>query len=130
MRRSPSVFQLLEDHLQKEKEDLNGEPHEEDDEKAWVGWEIESDASDDSSSEEEAWINVDDDENPLEISDSEDEKDATKPSKEEEDAMITQAAPARVSTLATTKVVPFVSTLSRARLTYLLRSSHQPISLC
>jgi protein SDA1 len=78
--------QLLEDHLHK----LGTEGTTGDDESAWHGWEVESDSSD--GSENETWIDVDDDAECLDISDVEDEPGHV------EDTLI------RISTLATTKV--------------------------
>ncbi|KAK7023814.1 protein SDA1 [Favolaschia claudopus] len=91
---------LLEDHLQKLRDEENV-VLEEDDEAAWEGWDVDSDSSD---SESEGWINVSDDEQELHISDSEDED---KP-KEKLPAPDAESAPdpsTRISTLATTKIL-------------------------
>ncbi|KAJ7273409.1 SDA1-domain-containing protein [Mycena rebaudengoi] len=94
---------LLEDHLQKLRDEENvvlGE--DEDNEAAWEGWDVESDSSSDSDSED--WINVDDDDDKdLHISDSEDED---KPKATPVDAEMDVVDPAtRISTLATTKIL-------------------------
>jgi protein SDA1 len=72
----------------------------EDDNAVWQGWDIESNDSDEDSDEDEDWINVDDvEDEPLVISDSEDENenDRATPSHESPN-------PPRISTLATSKV--------------------------
>ncbi|KAF7304623.1 Protein SDA1 [Mycena kentingensis (nom. inval.)] len=85
---------LLEDHLQQLRDEESGELGEDDD-AAWNGWDVDSS---DSESESEGWINVEDDDQDLHISDSEDEdKPSGKPSE--------PSAEARVSTLATTKIL-------------------------
>ncbi|KAG6845041.1 hypothetical protein H0H87_001378 [Tephrocybe sp. NHM501043] len=84
---------LLEDHLQSLREEEGVVLGEEDDEGAWDGWDVESDASD--SDSEDEWHNVSDDEDNIVISDSEDEAEKANPKSE---------APPRISTLATTKV--------------------------
>lgn len=66
-----------------------------DDDKAWDGWDVESDSSDDESDEE--WHDVSDNDKNLVFSDSEDEADCRKPE-----------APPRISTLATTRVYIFL----------------------
>jgi protein SDA1 len=79
---------------------------EEADEKAWQGWDVDSDDSSDEESEG-GWMNVDNDGDHFDLSDSEDEKtslpakpiDETAETPKEEEAK-------RVSTLATTKVRP------------------------
>ncbi|KAH7907971.1 SDA1-domain-containing protein [Hygrophoropsis aurantiaca] len=65
---------LLEDHLKKlRSEEANSENDDETDEKAWKNWDVESDSE--SSSDSDGWIAVDsDDNNSLDISDSEDEQ--------------------------------------------------------
>jgi protein SDA1 len=107
-------YQLLEDHLQKIREEDGAEPGDEDDEAAWDAWDVESDSSEEDS-DSEPWINVDSDsDNDLDISDSEDERPSKKEGKaraklpgddEPMDTKDTQEpVPDRVSTLATTKV--------------------------
>lgn len=94
-------LQLLEDHLQKLRDEENV-VMEEDDEAAWNGWDVDSDSSD---SESEGWIDVDDNDDNLHISDSEDED---KPKDPPPDAEANPVDPAtRISTLATTKVGRF-----------------------
>ncbi|KAJ7184110.1 SDA1-domain-containing protein [Mycena filopes] len=91
---------LLEDHLQKLRDEENVVMNE-DDEAAWDGWDVDSDSS---GSESEGWIDVDDDADNLHISDSEDE-DKEKP-KETVDPAVDAIDPAtRISTLATTKIL-------------------------
>jgi protein SDA1 len=66
----------------------------------WQGWDVESDSSEESDSED--WINVDDDNCDLVISDSDDEGQPRN-----KDMVVNEKAPAetpRISTLATTKV--------------------------
>ncbi|PSS30922.1 hypothetical protein PHLCEN_2v2547 [Hermanssonia centrifuga] len=108
---------LLEDHLKKLREE---DGHEsggdgEDDEAAWDGWDMESDASDSS----DDWINVDDNDDDLEISDSEDEDgkgkskekgkrtadDNEEESNDVEMQPIEGEQPTRVSSLATSKIL-------------------------
>lgn len=95
------------------------------DEAAWQGWDVESDSSGDSSGSED-WINVDDDnDSDLEVSDSDDEGQEKKPP-------VADDAPARQSTLATTKAC---ITLDLFRVTFFLTHIHsrfslQPILLC
>ncbi|KAF8969872.1 protein required for actin cytoskeleton organization and cell cycle progression [Flammula alnicola] len=92
---------LLEDHLQKLREEDGVDLGDDDDESMWQGWDVESDESNSDSSEE--WINVDDDDNDaLVISDSEDEGDLPK-DKATEDP--NSSNPLRISTLATTKIL-------------------------
>ncbi|KAJ7490049.1 SDA1-domain-containing protein [Mycena galericulata] len=92
---------LLEDHLQKLRDEENV-VLEDDDEAAWEGWDVDSDSSD---SESEGWIDVDDDDGDLHISDSEDE-DKDKPKKPPSDTDADMVDPAaRISTLATTKIL-------------------------
>jgi protein SDA1 len=79
-----------------------------DDESAWQGWEIESDSSE--GSESETWIEVDDNDECLNISDAE-----TEPGHVED-------TPVRVSTLATTKVSWGDSIVTFAASTYYLDS--------
>lgn len=79
---------------------------EEADEKAWQGWDVESDDSSESSGE---WMNVDsDDEEGINVSDSEDEKtEKAKPLTEKDGTELGASTPVevkRISTLATTKV--------------------------
>ncbi|OBZ75766.1 Protein sda1 [Grifola frondosa] len=104
---------LLEDHLKKLREEEGVASGEEDDEAAWEGWDVESD-SDESS---DGWIGVESDgDDDLEISDSEDEdgkhalkskgKDRTNDVPQDvpkED--IAEATAARISSLATTKIL-------------------------
>ncbi|KAJ7093086.1 protein required for actin cytoskeleton organization and cell cycle progression [Mycena epipterygia] len=89
---------LLEDHLQKLRDEENVVMGE-DDEAAWNGWDVDSD----SDSESEGWIDVDDNDDNLHISDSEDED---KPKDPPPDAEANPVDPAtRISTLATTKIL-------------------------
>lgn len=93
-------FQLLEDHLQKLRdEDGITMNDDNDDEAAWQGWDVESDSSDES--ESEGWIDVEDNNETLNISDSEDEGDKVKGT---QDSGEVPASSSRISTLATTKV--------------------------
>lgn len=95
-------FQLLEDHLQKLREEDGVDLGDDDDEAMWQGWDVESD--DDSDSDSEEWMNVDDDDdNDLVISDSENEGKDPKDRKSEVAEEEAPSAP-RLSTLATTKV--------------------------
>ena len=55
--------------------EVDGEDGEKD---GWAGWEVDSD-SDDSSSDSEGWIDVSSDGEDLELSDSDDEKEAKDP---------------------------------------------------
>ncbi|KAF9452794.1 SDA1-domain-containing protein [Macrolepiota fuliginosa MF-IS2] len=61
---------LLEDHLSKLREEDGVSLDDEDDENAWEGWDEDSSES---GSESEGWVDVEDDNNELVISDSEDE---------------------------------------------------------
>ncbi|KAJ7771870.1 SDA1-domain-containing protein [Mycena metata] len=90
---------LLEDHLQKLRDEENV-VMDEDDEAAWDGWDVDSDSSD---SEPEGWIDVEDDNDDLHISDSEDE-DKDKPKEPPSNADAVDPA-TRISTLATTKIL-------------------------
>ncbi|KAI0028454.1 protein required for actin cytoskeleton organization and cell cycle progression [Vararia minispora EC-137] len=86
---------LLEDHLKAVRED-GGSDGEMDDEKGWENWDVEEDSSS-SDSDSENWIDVESDgEGNIDVSDSDDETE-----KKAEEA----TAPARVSTLATTKIL-------------------------
>ncbi|KAG6850477.1 hypothetical protein H0H93_012898 [Arthromyces matolae] len=83
---------LLEDHLQRLRDEegvVLGDNEE--DESVWEGWDVESDSSDSESDSDEEWHNVSDDDHDIVISDSEDEAKSD--------------APARISTLATTKIL-------------------------
>ncbi|KZT03454.1 protein required for actin cytoskeleton organization and cell cycle progression [Laetiporus sulphureus 93-53] len=107
---------LLEDHLEKLREEdgaASGD-EEEDDEAAWKGWDIESDSSEDSD-DSGGWIAVESDgEDNLDVSDSEDEGDQKK-EKDRGDAQgdkqvetpapVDDSTAARVSSLATTKIL-------------------------
>lgn len=80
----------------------------EDDEAAWEGWDVESDSSEDSS-DDEGWLDVPSDGDDLELSDSDDEKPKPESKDAGPDEKIAGATPendepARISTLATTKV--------------------------
>ncbi|KAJ7197289.1 SDA1-domain-containing protein [Mycena pura] len=88
---------LLEDHLQKLRDDENV-VMEEDDEAAWEGWDVDSASSE---SESEDWIDVEDNNKDLYISDSEDED---KPEERPPDEPSADAS-TRISTLATTKIL-------------------------
>lgn len=101
---------LLEAHFEKLRAEGDDEHvNEEDEEKAWEGWEVDSESSD---SDSEGWIAVSSDEEDIVISDSEDESEK-KGKQKGEQAMDTEAPPTeaaqdagppRISTLATTKV--------------------------
>ncbi|KAJ7231461.1 SDA1-domain-containing protein [Mycena haematopus] len=91
---------LLEDHLQKLRDEENV-VIEEDDEAAWAGWDADSDSSD---SEPEGWIDVSDDDEVLHISDSEDE-DKQKDQEPPPDVEMGPDPSTRISTLATTKIL-------------------------
>ncbi|KAL1745436.1 SDA1-domain-containing protein [Schizophyllum fasciatum] len=95
---------LLEDHLQKLRDEENGENMEDADAKAWEQWEVASDSDSDSDSDSSGWINVDsDDDEDIVVSDSEDEaEDAAAKSAAVAEA---EAAEKRISTLATTKIL-------------------------
>jgi protein SDA1 len=95
---------LLEDHFKALRGETDGDGDgdvamDEDDEKGWENWDVESDSSEDDS-ESEGWVDVSDDEKDLVVSDSEDEKE-----KEDEDADKKAEEANRISTLATTKVI-------------------------
>ncbi|KAI0807056.1 actin cytoskeleton organization and cell cycle progression protein [Fomes fomentarius] len=111
---------LLEDHLQKLREEDGVGSGDEDDEAAWEGWDVESDSSESS----DGWISVDSgSDEDLEISDSEDEDDKQshkKPKRkgkgkatgddesegeEEQKEEAGEEAVKRISTLATTKIL-------------------------
>lgn len=89
--------------MQKLREEDGISLNEKDDDTVWQGWDIESDSGDDASDEDEDWINVDDDnDEPLVISDSEDENEKAKNGREDLDHE--SPNPPRISTLATSKV--------------------------
>ncbi|KAJ7929376.1 SDA1-domain-containing protein [Mycena leptocephala] len=88
---------LLEDHLQKLRDEENV-VLEEDDEAAWEGWDVDSESSD---SDSEGWMDVEENNEDLHISDSEDED---KPKEPPPDADAPDPA-TRISTLATTKIL-------------------------
>ncbi|KDR81427.1 hypothetical protein GALMADRAFT_239316 [Galerina marginata CBS 339.88] len=88
---------LLEDHLQKLREEDGVEMNDGDDEAMWQGWDVESESESD---EGEEWINVDDDAD-LVISDSEDDG----PDRIEKDTELEPSITPRISTLATTKIL-------------------------
>lgn len=87
----------MEDHLKKLREEETGEV-DDDDGAGWENWDVETDSSD-SESESGGWIDVSSEGGDLEVSDSEDEKEApsVRAKEPDEDAN-------RTSTLATTKV--------------------------
>ncbi|KAL1730059.1 SDA1-domain-containing protein [Schizophyllum commune] len=95
---------LLEDHLQKLRDEENGDVNTEDaDAKAWEQWEVASDSDSDSDSDSSGWINVDsDNDEDIVVSDSEDE--AEEAAAKSAAAAELEAAENRISTLATTKV--------------------------
>ncbi|TCD67655.1 Severe Depolymerization of Actin [Steccherinum ochraceum] len=112
---------LLEDHLKRLREEDGAEEGDmdDDDEAGWENWDVESDSSDESSSD--GWMDVDSDgDDDLEVSDSDDDED-TKSKKEEgkgkemdvdekednedEEDAPTLLDPSRVSVLATTKIL-------------------------
>ncbi|KAF8603427.1 protein required for actin cytoskeleton organization and cell cycle progression [Ceratobasidium sp. AG-I] len=109
-------LELLEDHLENKAlgDSDAGSDVGSDGENAWEGWDVESD--DDESSASEGWVDVESDSEALSISDSEDEGDKKRKLKgkdkelgdEDEEAKVeavVEAEPARVSTLATTKIL-------------------------
>lgn len=101
-------FQLLEDHLQRLRDEDGIIMNEDDeDEAAWQGWDVESDSSD--GSESEGWIDVEDNDDTLNISDSEDEGDKLATGAQNADDDPTSST--RISTLATTKVSDIVGIL-------------------
>ncbi|KAF9266886.1 protein required for actin cytoskeleton organization and cell cycle progression [Marasmius fiardii PR-910] len=90
---------LLEDHLQKLREEDNLEEMDED--AAWNGWDAESDSSDDS--DDSGWINVEDsDQEYFDVSDSDDEE--KKKDEEQNEEEVVPKEPT-ISTLATTKIL-------------------------
>ncbi|SJL04385.1 related to SDA1-required for normal organization of the actin cytoskeleton and required for passage through Start [Armillaria ostoyae] len=94
---------LLEDHFNKLREDEDVDMDEADD-AGWENWDVESDSSD-SDEESEGWIDVDDADDQLIISDSEDEgekKDGENAKAEDKNS---EDLVTRVSTLATTKIL-------------------------
>lgn len=104
---------LLEDHLKALREEEgaeSGAENDEDDEAGWENWDVESDSSE-SSSESGGWIDVDSDgDDDLDISDSEDEgekgeKNSKGKGKEEGIAPSEEPAVARISSLATSKIL-------------------------
>lgn len=96
---------LLEDHLQKLREEETGSADDDGDDEAaaWEGWDVETNS--DSESESEGWIDVDSEgDDNLEVSDSEDERElASKPPGETDPEI--DSNPNRISTLATTKIL-------------------------
>ncbi|KAI5900049.1 SDA1-domain-containing protein [Schizophyllum commune H4-8] len=96
---------LLEDHLQKLRDEENGDVNTEDaDAKAWEQWEVASDSDSDSDSDSSGWINVDSDNaEDIVVSDSEDE--AEEAAAKTAAAAELEAAENRISTLATTKIL-------------------------
>ncbi|KAJ7349373.1 SDA1-domain-containing protein [Mycena albidolilacea] len=93
---------LLEDHLQKLRDEDNV-VMDEDDEAAWDGWDVDSDSSD---SDSDGWQDVPDDNEDLHISDSEDEdKPKAKEPPPDADAEPEVDPATRISTLATTKIL-------------------------
>jgi len=99
------IQQLLEDHLQKLRDETNVVMGGDDEEAAWQGWDVNPDSSSESS-ESEGWIDVDDGKDDLDISDSEDAGYKTEnESQKAADGRADVPDPSsRVSTLATTKV--------------------------
>lgn len=104
----------MEDHLKKlrEEDGVASGDEEEGDEAAWDGWDVGEDSSDESS---DGWVSVESDGEDLEISDSEDEDGKSKSKRkangkkkagedEEHEVEEAPAEPARVSSLATSKV--------------------------
>ncbi|PBK96528.1 protein required for actin cytoskeleton organization and cell cycle progression [Armillaria gallica] len=95
---------LLEDHFNKLREEDEAVDMDEAGDAGWENWDVESDSSD-SDEESEGWIDVDDADDQLVISDSEDEgekKDGENAKAEEKNS---EDAATRVSTLATTKIL-------------------------
>jgi len=105
---------LLEDHLKKlrEEDGATSDAENEDDEAGWDGWDLESDSSEDSD-DSGGWIDVESEgDDDLDISDSEDEADKkdTKGKSiakydDEASAPAEETAEARISLLATTKIL-------------------------
>ncbi|KAL4249562.1 Protein SDA1 [Abortiporus biennis] len=106
---------LLEDHLQKlrEEDGVDMDNLDEDDEGAWDGWDVESDTSEESA---DGWIDVESDGEDLVVSDSDDEdkpkkgKGKQKATNDDDDDNDEEMAaeltePARISSLATTKIL-------------------------
>jgi len=90
---------LLEDHLKqlRAEDGIEDDEVDEDDETGWDDWDVQSDSSEESS---DGWIDIESDGEDLDVSDSDDEE---KPKEKE----LQQASnePARVSTLATSKIL-------------------------
>src|SRR6266702_1001508 len=99
---------------------------EEEDEKAWDGWELESESSDDTS-DSGGWIDVESDGGDhLSVSDSEDEDKKSNGKLPENEGPSTEAN--RTSTLATTKVCPILPSSTTRRTSFTCRFSLRPIS--
>ncbi|KAG8217346.1 SDA1-domain-containing protein [Butyriboletus roseoflavus] len=98
---------LLEDHLKKLREEETGEM-EEDGEAGWENWDVETESSE---SDSAGWIDVSSDDEDLEVSDSEDEKETSSVQARDKAKNVTeadkgtQAQDNRISTLATTKIL-------------------------
>ena len=110
------IRQLLEDHLQRLRDDNDTMSAGDPDDAAWHGWEVESNSSSESS-ESEGWIDVVSDEaEEFDVSDSDCEQPGTVKEKElKTGEPCDTAEPAgRVSTLATTKVDFVLATLGHS----------------
>ncbi|KAK0228256.1 SDA1-domain-containing protein [Armillaria fumosa] len=94
---------LLEDHFNKLREEEDVDMDETGD-AGWENWDVESDSSD-SDSESEGWIDVDDADDQLVISDSEDEGEKKDGENAKVDEKNSEDVATRVSTLATTKIL-------------------------
>ncbi|KAK0502957.1 SDA1-domain-containing protein [Armillaria luteobubalina] len=94
---------LLEDHFNKLREEEDVDVDETGD-AGWEKWDVESDSSD-SESESEGWIDVDDADDQLVISDSEDEGEKKDGENAKVDEKNSEDVATRVSTLATTKIL-------------------------
>ncbi|KAK0441167.1 SDA1-domain-containing protein [Desarmillaria tabescens] len=94
---------LLEDHFNKLRQEEDVDIDDAGD-AGWENWDVESDSSD-SSSESEGWIDVDDADDQLVISDSEDEAEKKDGENAKPEDKNSEDLAARVSTLATTKIL-------------------------
>ncbi len=102
------VKQLLEDHFNKLREEDEDVDMDEAGDAGWENWDVESDSSD-SDEESEGWIDVDDADDQLVISDSEDEGEKKDGENAKAGDKNSEDLATRVSTLATTKVISFSS---------------------
>ncbi len=102
------VKQLLEDHFNKLREEDEDVDMDEAGDAGWENWDVKSDSSD-SDEESEGWIDVDDADDQLVISDSEDEGEKKDGENAKAGDKNSEDLATRVSTLATTKVISFSS---------------------